>query len=336
MVDRLAQELGQSVLIENAQQKPVWWSTVGPVDRTRLRTVLHRSVDPEAAEVVGRFDLAAAREPRHLPAIPEAGMWARWCVPVRQGENRLGLLWILDPDGAIDSARLGPAVACAQEAASALLDLQQTEAEQTRTRDALLAQLLERGDPTIAEDLIRHEGLPADAVVTVQCPGEGGWPLPGGSSAHVSAPESARPATSGDPLPLADLAEAVRRAVATRRVVDAGARLPADRWSALGAWLLVVHAPEWISPADLHPGAAVLLDPAHERLAETARAVLELGGDVAAAAEAQGLHRTTLYYRLGRITELTGVDLRTDADRSALQFALRLAAYRATPDPGTS
>jgi hypothetical protein len=41
-----------------------------------------------------------------------------------------------------------------------------------------------------------------------------------------------------------------------------------------------------------------------------------------------GLHRTTLYYRLGRIAELTGVDLREGRSRTDLQLALWLDAYR--------
>jgi DNA-binding PucR family transcriptional regulator len=56
--------------------------------------------------------------------------------------------------------------------------------------------------------------------------------------------------------------------------------------------------------------------------------ILDLGGDVAAAAQALHVHRTTLYYRMDRIRELTGVDLRTGAARIDLQLALWLAAYR--------
>ena len=65
----------------------------------------------------------------------------------------------------------------------------------------------------------------------------------------------------------------------------------------------------------------------------TAWAVLELGGDVARSAAELHIHRTTLYYRLDRIAEVTGVDLRTGADRLDLQLALRLAAYRRAATP---
>ena len=98
--DQLAQLINQSVLVEDRAQKPVWWSTHGAVDDARSRTVLYRTVDAAAA-VVGRFHLRTATTPVRTPAIPEAGMWARWCVPVRHQGRFLGLVWVLDPDGTV-------------------------------------------------------------------------------------------------------------------------------------------------------------------------------------------------------------------------------------------
>ncbi|MFJ4621561.1 helix-turn-helix domain-containing protein [Streptomyces sp. NPDC088812] len=51
-------------------------------------------------------------------------------------------------------------------------------------------------------------------------------------------------------------------------------------------------------------------------------------GEVAAAGRELHVHRTTLYYRLDRISELTGADLRSGPARTDL--ALWLAAYRDT------
>ena len=82
-VDRLAVAIGHSVLIEDVDQYPVWWSTVGAVDRTRMRTIVNRHVDPAAAAVIARFNLAEAVGPVRTPTMPDAGMWARWCVPIR-------------------------------------------------------------------------------------------------------------------------------------------------------------------------------------------------------------------------------------------------------------
>src|SRR5262245_42239653 len=112
-VDRLAAALGHSVLIEDLDQYPVWWSTVGAVDRTRMRTILNRQVDPAAAAVIAQFKLAEAVDPVHTPAMPDADMWARWCVPIRHHDQLLGFLWVLDPDQTIGEDRLPMLVACA-------------------------------------------------------------------------------------------------------------------------------------------------------------------------------------------------------------------------------
>jgi len=72
----------------------------------------------------------------------------------------------------------------------------------------------------------------------------------------------------------------------------------------------------------------MLAQPSNAALMATARVVLDHGGDVAAAAQALHVHRTTLYYRMDRILEVTGVDLRAGPGRTDLQLALWLAAYR--------
>ena len=95
-----------------------------------------------------------------------------------------------------------------------------------------------------------------------------------------------------------------------------------------GAWRLIVDAPESLNPSDIHPGAAVLAQQSNTTLMTTARVILDHGGDIAAAAKVLHVHRTTLYYRIDRILELTDVDLRTGPARTDLQLALWLVAYR--------
>ena len=327
-VDRLAAAIGHSLLIEDLDQYPVWWSTVGPVDRTRMRTILNRHVDPVAAAVIERFKLADAVGPVRTPTMPGADMWARWCVPVRHDDRLLGFLWVLDPDGTVAEADLPALVECAELAAEVMVEPQQAVEDRTRRRDDLVDRLLETRDPEAARALARLQGLPPDTRVQVQAPGiAGGWPLPNAMSAHVAdTPEGL--AISGTPLPLADLGEAFRRAVVTRRAIASGARVDPPSWDRLGAWRLIVEAPESLSPSHIHPGAAVLAQQSNAALMATARVILDLGGDVAAAAKALHLHRTTLYYRMDRIQELTGVDLRTGPARTDLQLALWLVAYR--------
>jgi PucR C-terminal helix-turn-helix domain len=328
-VDRLAAHLEQSVLVEDRDQRPVWWSTQGAVDATRTRTILDRRVDPEAAAVAARFGLAHATAPVRTPDLPEAGMWARWCMPVRRDGRLLGLLWVLDPDGTVGEADLPAIVACAELAAEVMATTARTTEHLRRLRDELIARLLRAPDEDAARELARAERISHDAEVQVEAPARrGGWALPGDLSVHVVGTRP-RSATSGAPIPLVGLGEAVRRARATRRAMAAGARPEPLSWDGLGAWRLVVDAPVSLTPAAIHPGAEILAAQPRTDLVDTARVVLDNGGDVTAAAQILHLHRTTLYYRLDRIAALTGVDLRAGPGRTDLQLALWLAAYRA-------
>jgi hypothetical protein len=332
VVDELADALGQSVLIEDREQRPVWWSTRGVVDPIRSRTILDRRVDPDAAAVVKRFKLANATAPVHTPALPDIGMWARWCMPIRSEGRLLGFLWVLDPGETIGEFQLPALVECAELAAVVMSTSQQTVADARHLRDELIDRLLHSRDDDAARELARLEHLPHDACVQVAAPSRlDGWLLPQGMSAHLARSRS-RVAESGAPLPLIDLGEAVRRAAATRRAIAAGARPELPSWDHLGAWRLIVDAPASMTVADVHPGAGVLAAQARSDLLTTARFFLDHGGDVAAAAAALHVHRTTLYYRLDRILELIGVDLRGGPARTDLQLALWLEAYRRADD----
>ena len=75
---------------------------------------------------------------------------------------------------------------------------------------------------------------------------------------------------------------------------------------------------EGVDPAVL----PLLADPV---LAATAEVYLDRAGSVQRAATALSVHRQTLYYRLRRIEELTGLDLADGRDRLRLHLALTLA-----------
>lgn len=330
-VDQLAGAIGRSVLIEDKDQYPVWWSTRGAVDGTRMRTILHRTVDPGAAAIVKRFKLDRVTAPVRTPAMPEVEMWSRWCVPVRHEGRFLGLMWILDQDESLAEDDLQPAMDCAEVAAAVLGQARQSATTVRLLHDELLARLVKAPDENAVRELARLERIPHDSLLQVEAPAQpAGWPLPGDLSVHVVTTRGPRAATSGAPLPLLHLSEAVRRAAATRRAIRAGARPNPATWDNLGAWRLVVDAPDTVTAESIHPAAAILRDQPRGDLEETARVLADTGGDVAAAASSLHLHRTTLYYRLERIKELTGVDLLDGGSRIHLQMALWLAAYRAT------
>lgn len=327
-MDNLTAVLGQSVLIEDKDQHPVWWCTRGPVDATRMRTILHREVQPAAAAVVPQYRLRRVTGPVRTPAVPEAEMWARWAVPVRHEGRFLGLLWVLDPDESLSERDLQPALDCAQLAASVLAQTHKSAESIRLLREELLNRLLSGPDEEAVRELSRLEQIPHDALVQVAAPGTaGGWPLPDDMSAHVLV-RGPRQATSGPPLPLVQLREAVRRADATRRAIAAGARPDPPTWDNLGAWHLVVAAPRELTPDSIHPAAGVLAERSRGDLLDSARVIVDNGGDMTAAAAQLHVHRTTLYYRVERIKELIGVDLHDGQTRTRLQLALWLGAYR--------
>lgn len=122
----------------------------------------------------------------------------------------------------------------------------------------------------------------------------------------------------------------MQRALITRRALAAGATPDRPSYDALGLWQLVAAAPEDVQPEDIHAGAAALRGLARPELLRTTETLLRAGGDVTAASEQLHVHRTTLYYRIERVAEVTGVDLRGDPRLPDLDVALKLARYRST------
>ncbi|MEV7868142.1 helix-turn-helix domain-containing protein [Streptomyces sp. NPDC088124] len=120
---------------------------------------------------------------------------------------------------------------------------------------------------------------------------------------------------------LTELPAAWREAVAAARASVAQPRLgPVARWTALGAYRLLTALPTAPDPAVVE-----LLYPVHAELAHTAEVFLDHAGQAGRTASALGIHRQTLYYRLSRIEQLTGLDLAEGEDRLLLHMALKAA-----------
>ncbi|MYT20145.1 PucR family transcriptional regulator, partial [Streptomyces sp. SID7760] len=98
---------------------------------------------------------------------------------------------------------------------------------------------------------------------------------------------------------------------------------PVARWSAIGPYRMLA-ALAAAGPAG-DPATRVLLEPAHRELARTAELFLDCAGQAGRAAAALGIHRQTLYYRLARVEQLTGLDLDEGEDRLLLHMALKAA-----------
>ncbi|MCI3273307.1 PucR family transcriptional regulator [Streptomyces cylindrosporus] len=120
---------------------------------------------------------------------------------------------------------------------------------------------------------------------------------------------------------LADLGTAWREASAAARAALAEPRFgPVAEWSGIGPYRLLTSLP----PNAAHdPAAGPLLSPTHHELARTAETYLDCAGQAARTAAELGIHRQTLYYRLSRVEQLTGLDLTDGEDRLLLHMALK-------------
>lgn len=122
---------------------------------------------------------------------------------------------------------------------------------------------------------------------------------------------------------LAELAEAWREAESAARAATAEPALGAvARWSDIGPYRLLAALP---TPATPDPAVTALLSPVHSELARTAETFLDRAGQASRTAAELGIHRQTLYYRLSRVEQLTGLDLDEGEDRLLLHMALKRA-----------
>nr|WP_243851517.1 helix-turn-helix domain-containing protein [Modestobacter marinus] len=330
------------------------------MDAVRARSILGRGSTAEVRRRFEEFGIADARDPLRVPADPAAGILTRLCLPVRAGGRLQGYLWLLD-EGRTDvddpsSPGLAEAVALAAEAGrllaagrpgtadlSAALRAALTGTAPTRALRELTDAL--GGDRTTVTLVALHPappGLPAGwtppgagAVTAVLPSGDGSavavavlLPLPGHADPRPAGALSAAvlaqlPAgsTAGVAAPrrgCLELPAQWHEARTAARVAAVDPRLaPAASWSELGAWRQVAALP---GP---DPSLARLLaDPV---LTGTAEVWLDCAGSPQRAAAQLCIHRQTLYYRLGRIAELTGLDLADGPDRLLLHLGVRAA-----------
>ncbi|MFE7272291.1 PucR family transcriptional regulator [Streptomyces sp. NPDC057623] len=132
-----------------------------------------------------------------------------------------------------------------------------------------------------------------------------------GAAAGIGAPRAG----------LGELPAAWQEASAAARAALAEPRLgPIAQWAHIGPYRLLTSLPP---QAARDPAVALLLSPAHHELARTAETYLDRAGQAGRTAAELGIHRQTLYYRLSRVEQLTGLDLDDGEDRLLLHMALK-------------
>jgi hypothetical protein len=161
----------------------------------------------------------------------------------------------------------------------------------------------------------------------------GGHDAPALARALVDA-GAAQAATSSPFAELAGAREALGEARATLIAVQHIAALgPAAAHDELGSWPAVARL--WDAsgrPGIPAPLPALLGARAGVELVQALEATLDAAGDIAAAARALQVHRATLYRRLARVEELSGLTLDRGDDRLHAHLAVRM--WRLAGSPG--
>ncbi|MFI9614135.1 PucR family transcriptional regulator [Streptomyces sp. NPDC052023] len=333
------------------------------LDPVRTRSILTRRSTAAVRAWFEGFGITRATGPVRIPRTPDAGVHrGRICLPVRHRGVVLGYVWLLDDEPGPTDAQLAAAMEVTGRIGALLADEAQAGADLTREfRAVLTAERGWQRDMAVAalRTALGPRGEGPHAVVCVapwpsadpeDAPSARAVPhttalctIPWGTTAQslavlirlrstdVRTPaltaasrllrEGAR-AGVGDPLTgLADLGAAWQGATAAARAALAEPRLgPVAEWSRIGPYRLLTALP----PETAHdPVVAPLLSPAHHELARTAEIYLDCAGQAARTAAELGIHRQTLYYRLSRVEQLTGLDLDDGEDRLLLHMVLK-------------
>ena len=329
------------------------------MDAVRTRSILTRGSPAPTRAWFEEFGIAAAEAPLRTPADEDAGIRTRLVIPVRHAGRTRGYLWLLDggridPDDGADPA-LAAAVELAAEAGRLLAERAAADEDLSRPLATALTGSASAATPAV-RTLGAFLGEQSAQVLVALAPGAGvlpsGWRLPGAGAiateltdvgtawvavlVPLAAAADLRPAGALAAASLADLprgsaagVSGVRfgvsdlpaqwvQARAAARVAAAVPRLsPVAHWDELGAWRPVSE----LSGPD--PVVVPLL--ADRVLAETAEVFLDCAGSASRAAAALQIHRQTLYYRLARIAEVTGLDLADGDARLLLHSSLKAA-----------
>lgn len=335
------------------------------MDPVRTRSILTRRSTPAVRAWFEGFGIARATGPVRIPAAPEAGVFRdRICLPVRHRGVVLGYVWLLDADPRPTSDQLTAAMEVAARIGGLLSDEARAGADLSREFGAVLAAGRGWQRDMAVAALHEALGPDADGLHTVVCvtpwPDEApsvrsvpsaaalatvavAGTLSLAALVRLRSPDTLDPATTAaDRLRatagatatggiavarrgLAELADSWHEARSAARAASAESRFgPVADWRAIGPYRLLASLPP-DRDADPDHTVRTLLTPPHAELARTAEAFLDCAGQASRTAAELGIHRQTLYYRLARVQELTGLDLNDGEDRLLLHMSLKAA-----------
>ena len=386
-VDRLAEELGRSVVINDAAVHLLYASRhFGDEDRVRVQAVLQREADSKVIGYILAQGVAGWTQAGVIPANDELGLRARVCVPLRWRGRLIGLLMVIDADGTLTTSALATVTAAAGDIAALMAAGGDLDGDQQPVPESTILDLIgpeqalrrQALGEILALGVMRHVGAvraldiaptrPLDAVTALHFDLAVRTTLSMrlhsalGTQLHVHCHDAAavlictgRPIGDKTALDAARvILDRVRDLSAARfscaaglgssvagldqaHITAAQARLarrgaaaiqPAGvvTWADLGALSVLLQVPvdELTVPCLPDEVQRLLAAEGGEALARTVKAYLDHAGSAAAASATLHVHRTSLYYRLGRVAELTGLDLTDGKTRLALHAGLTL------------
>ncbi|MET8577898.1 helix-turn-helix domain-containing protein [Streptomyces sp. NPDC005012] len=331
------------------------------LDPVRTRTILARSSSAQVRAWFEGFGIARAKGPVRIPPAPEAGVLrGRICLPARSREVVQGYVWLLESEPGPTEEQLEAAMRVAGRIGALLAE--EASAEDAVTRE--FRRVLETGGPGREREIALtalESALGPDAgdLYTVVCvtpwteedppsarrvPGTAAAcaaPLTGGAqtlallvrvrtgaevpasvltSVARLAPGSAA-GVGGPRRGAREAGELWDQALAAARAASAEPRLgPVAQWSGIGPYRLLTRLPAGAAEDTALRGLL-----AHAELARTAEVFLDHAGQAGRAAAALGIHRQTLYYRLSRVEQLTGLDLDDGEHRLLLHMGVKAA-----------
>ncbi|NUW34502.1 helix-turn-helix domain-containing protein [Nonomuraea sp. SMC257] len=338
IVDELARLLGASATLEDRSFRLLAYGAQhGDIDTVRQESILRRRATPEVRDYFERYGIARAGHPVRIPADADLKVLARVCWPLRHQDVTYGYLWLLD-SGSLTDEVLRRAEPLVGRAAAALAQEARSRRDAGRGLRALLS-----ADPEERAGASLETPGPVAAIAVRESDQRVAalWTLPRGVLARPGSPVALlAPAHLA-----AEVARTVQAAYGTAAGIGALRRDPGEAWQswreARQALRIAEHFPRFAPVArweDLGAhrllarlGQADLAELAAEtaaldgELAHTVETYLDLGGHAQKTAAELGIHRQTLYYRLGKAERLLARDLSDGDDRLAVHLGLKAA-----------
>lgn len=151
-----------------------------------------------------------------------------------------------------------------------------------------------------------------------------------------------RPLLAGLGSPRPDLGQARGSWQEARLATRIGESLPSLgpvlEWGRLGVYRLLARIPEGeLRDSTLDPAVRRLFDRADPELIRTVEVYLDEAGNAQRSAGELAVHRQTLYYRLRRVEEISGLSLSSGDDRLVLHVGLKMGhLFGLVPGPPAS